>query len=435
MNMRLSYLQKILFGLLLSLLIGWPAAIEACPACNIYNYLAESVAQSTNIVIGKLVARESDSKVKIQVINTLRGPRRAGEYMVLNAWSRPEAVGQTYIFSDPWDNPSFPMLEMDCDAEVRALIRLVDLERKKPNRPARMHYGPGEGISEYAFLHYPVRDLAEAISLVQGWSNESLEVGLKYLHHCQPAPSPQLIAAITPLKDGLFSGKGRDSTQNRLGNLLTALLMATNQTTETFILEQTRACLIPTNQPVNWTQPRYAPSDKGELLAKLLGLSGTNWTHRSFAKAIPYRVPHVQLQTKQKQLLLEALPHLQGLQLADTVCAICETQSLPSDQLITLAKASKNHNEFALGVYWPARRQLGSRSIGNFEQAFHDLQLLAPFVTNPWLKKEYSETLEYAQKLKPALNKTPILNKGANNRKGVDKPKASDKNTAARGRS
>lgn len=435
MNMCLGDLQKFPFLLLVSLLLGWPGTIQACPACNIYNYLAESVAGSTNIVIGKLVARESDSEVKVQVIKSLRGPRKAGDFIRLNAWCGPEAVGQTYIFSDPWDNPSFPMLEMDCEAEVKALIRMADLESKNPNRPARMRYSPGEGFAEYTLQHYPVRDLAEAISLVQGWSNESFALGLKYLHRYKPAPTRELIAAISPLKDELLSGNERNSTENRLGNLLAALLMATNQTAEIFMLEQTRACLVPTNQPVDWTQPRYGSSNRGDLLAKLLGLTGTNWTHRSFAQAIPYRVPHIKLQAAQKQFLLETLPYLQGMQLADTVYAIYETQILPTDQLITLAKASKDHNEFALGVFWSARRQIGSRSMGEFEQAFHDLQQLAPLVTNPWLKKEYSESLEYAQKMKSAINKAPASNEGIKNQKKANKPKVSDKNTAARGQS
>jgi len=233
--------------LVLVLAFGMIATVSAraCPACNIYNYLAESVVGSSNIVVGKLGARLDNSRVKVEVRRVLRGAYQAGQVVEMEAWTKPEDVGMVYIFSDPWDEPSFRVLELPFEEEVRFLLRLADSETRDHKSAPNVGRIPGIGnhLSPETLVKYKVKDVDEAIILVQGWSNESKAVGMDYLHQCKPFPSQKVIHAIESIRRALAPGKEVFSAQNRLGNLVEALMLAPDSEARAFMLAQVEASL------------------------------------------------------------------------------------------------------------------------------------------------------------------------------------------------
>ena len=107
------------------------ASANACPACNIHNHLAKSVASSLNIVVGKLATNLGDWRIKAEVVRSLGGSYRAGQVVEMRAWAQGEDVGKLFIFSDPTSaEPKFPILETQCEDEVLFLLRLIRLENK-----------------------------------------------------------------------------------------------------------------------------------------------------------------------------------------------------------------------------------------------------------------------------------------------------------------
>lgn len=381
------------------------ATSDACPSCNIYNYLAESVVQSTNVFVGKLFSRVNDNECKAEVVRTLLGPYRPGQIIELRAWTRAEDTGKFFIFSDPWDAPGYPMLEPDFEDEVRLILRLIDLQIKArkgkfPNIPRHL-----ERLSAEMVRQYQVTNVDEAIRHAQGWSNESKEIGINYLAKAKPFPSRKIIEAIEPIRSGLLAGKEIHSTGNRLGNLVEALMISDAPEAEGYVLSQVKACLKQKGQVVDWARPPLFATLKGEWLAELVGLSGKDWTHRHYAGGNPHRKAHPQLAAKQKQMLLDALPKLHGILLSESVYALCETKIVTPQQLLPLLTGTQSKDDFALGVFWSVRHKISPMSGEKSDKPLTDLELIATLVTEPELKKQIAEAIQYVRKRRPATEK------------------------------
>jgi hypothetical protein len=383
---------------LLALVFVASVRVSACPACNIHNYLAESVLQSTNIVVGRLSARADGERVTVEVIRTLRGSYRPRRVIEMQAWTQPADTGKVFIFSDPWDYPSYPVLEMDFEDEVQFLLRLGELERASLSGRARSDAGNAAHISPKTLRRYRVSGVDEAIRRVQGWSNESKDVGMEYLFRCKPFPTRQIIDTIGLVRDGLFAGKEAGSAPNRLGNLVEALMLVESAEAEGYMLEQTKPCLQQNEQSVDWTKIPRAVGPRGEWLTELLGLAGGEWTHWSYAATNSHRKVHPQLVEKQKRTVLAALPQLRGLVLSEAAYALYETEGTTLEQLLPLLESSPSKDEFVLGIYWSASRKAGPWYGGKSDGPLADLELLGTQATRPELKKQMAEGIEFARK-------------------------------------
>lgn len=345
------------------------ASTNACPACNIYNKLGRSLADSANVVVGKLAARMDDNEILVEVIRPLRGSYRPGQTYVMRAWTL-EPAGKLLIFSDSKRfQPTFPVLDMQFEDEVLFLL----------NRPK-------------------IDNVDEAIRRVQGWSNESRDAGMAYLRQCKPFPSAKLIEATESARKLLFAGKKVWGAQNRLGNLIEALMLSDDEEGQDYLLRQVELYLKQREGSLDWSKIPRVVTDRGEWLTALVGLAGKEWDHRRHAAENPYRKPQPQLREKEKQMMLKALPDLGGVVLAETVYALCETGASTPKQLLSLLKPSQSKDEFALGVLWSTRGKMGPFSGGQGAEALTDLELIRPVATEPELKKQIAESAGFGWK-------------------------------------
>lgn len=212
--------------------------VTACPGCNIHNHLASSVCSSSNIVVGKLVARETDYSAKVEVVRKLFGRYRAGQVVSMPSWNRPEDVGQTFVLSDPTDRPSFEQLELDFEDEVVFLLKLRKLQAsQKPGLPQGFIFA--EPIYPETLKRYQVKDADEAIRLVQGFSNESKQVAMDYLRKLQPFPEQKIIQAADALRLETVNGNGSTTAANGMANLLEALMVSGSDEAQGYLLAQT----------------------------------------------------------------------------------------------------------------------------------------------------------------------------------------------------
>lgn len=385
---------------LLVFVMGFVAtsSTNACPACNIYNYLAGSVVQSSNVVVGKLAARVDVYNVKVEVVRTLHGSLRPGQTVEMKAWTKPEDTGRLFIFSDPWDEPSFPILGIEFEDEVRFLLRLADLEKQAYKGGRDQEWEKYIRVFPETVRRYKVSDADEAIRRVQGWSNESKEVGMDYLHKYRPFPTRKIIDAIEPIKNDLLAGREVPSALNRLGNLVEALMLSDDRQGEDYMLAQVRSCLEQKERALDWSKLPIAATPRGEWLAELLGLASKEWTHRLYAGANPYRKTHSALAEKEKQMVQEALLKLQGMLLSEAVYAVYETGGSTAEQLLALLKEFPNKDEFALGVLWSAGSKVHPWYGEKGSKPLVDLELIAPLATRPELQKQISERIEFARR-------------------------------------
>lgn len=375
------------------------ASAEACPACNIHNHLAKSVASSANIVVGKLATNLGNWRIKVEVVRSLRGSYRPRQVVEMRAGAEGEDVGKVFLFSDPptSNEPNFPMLQMECEDEVLFLLRLISLEKKpgKGNTNNWMTYSP---VSAETLRAYKVRDVDEAIRRLQGWSNESKEVGMEYLHECKPLPSGKLIEATESIRKDVFAGKEVSGARNRLGNLIEALMLDDGTKSQDYLLAQVELYLKQQEGKLDWSKLPRVVTDRGEWLTVLLGLAGKEWTHRRYAAENPYRKPHPQLEEKEKEMILKALPELRGLVLAETVHALHETGASTPKQLLPLLKEPQSKDEFALGVLWWARRRIGPFAAAEKDgKALEGLEQMNSVATQPQLKMQIAEAIQYAR--------------------------------------
>jgi hypothetical protein len=371
--------------ILLGLVIGALSThiLQACPACNIFNYLGTSVLQSSNIVVGKLIGIQTNSLIRVEVIRTLQGHYNAKQVVEMRGWADTNDIGKEFIFSDPHHiDPDYPMLDLSDEDEVQFLIRLAKLERERLKGKG-MELGDLDELSFGVLELYKVKDEDEAIQRTQGWSNQSWLLGLQYLRSAKPFPLRKILTAIEQHKKELLSSTKPWEHLTRAGSLLAGLLLSKDPAVENYILIEVQSCLGQKDEPVNWTSFPYESPARGEWLAALLGLPGTNWTHRPYSIPNPYREKRKHLVEKEKQLVLNAIPKLKGQVLSEAVYALYESRLMSAAELVSGLKDDGNKNEIALGLYWSLLPRLHIWVNNPGEKPLNDLQLIDSITTQP----------------------------------------------------
>jgi len=127
-------------------------------------------------------------------------------------------------------------------------------------------------------------------------------------------------------------------------------------------------------------------------------MAGNKWTHRRFDGVNPHRKALPALVEKERQTLLKALPKLTGLTLSESVYALYETGTSSTQEILALLNSTQSKDEFALGVYWSARRKVGPWNLDEADKALAALRLIDSLVSQPVLKKRIVEALDYGRK-------------------------------------
>jgi len=379
-----------LICLLFAIAIFAPAQTRGCPACNIYNYLGESVLSSSNVFVGRLIAVETNYHATVEVIRTLCGNYRSGQKVKIDAYATTNEIGNTFIFSDPKSfGPSFPQLGMDFQDEVEFLVQLKT-SPENTYAPRMTPFTPQKD--------YHVKNASEAIKRVQGVSNQSKQAGMDFLRTCRPFPFQKTTDAIEASRSKIIDGKGDNSTQNSAGNLIEALLLDNEAETGSYLVEQVRFTVAQKDAPVNWKDMPRSASWRGQWLAALLGLPGTNWVHRKYADSNPYRKNHPALNEKEKQAVLEALPKMRGMLLAESIFALYDTKLMTMQQLQALLANKPGIDEFALGIMWSAQNKISIYDADEGPKPLADLRTINSWGLRPELKSAVQQYVDYGEK-------------------------------------
>lgn len=370
----------------------------ACPACNIHNYLVNSVGCSENIVVGRLKEDMGDGKIKVEVLRTIRGDYKTGDLVVMESFYRaPKEYDECFVFSDvKHTHPSFEVLPLSFEEEVRFLAG----------------YAAGElGCDSLEFCYAPecrgveripvIRDLDEAIRCSMGYSNQSRCLGLEYILALDKHPTQQIIEAIERERNA-----GPEySYQARC--LLVALLLKPEPQAQEYAEQQVRAFLALKHEDIDWNQIPHHPTTAGEFLTALLGCTRAQWSPAFFAGyQSPQKAPLVALREKGCQLLLEAYPKLNVSAMADVTCALCITGTSRPEALLALVEGSPAQDGFALGLYYLANEKAGCWDWKTAGALFAHASALT---TRPELKKRITERLDRSSELGAAATQPASL--------------------------
>ncbi|MCP4156800.1 MAG: hypothetical protein GY757_54305 [bacterium] len=288
---------------------------NACPACNIHNYLAKSVRNSTKIFHGKVIRQINKYKADVEVLKVLRGKVRVRSRVQCRMYNSKEYTGQKFIFSNPISrepmfgaSPTFEVLHLEYEDEVLFLMK------KKP----------------------AVKNLKEAVKRVQGVSVMTQDIGMKYLTaHYDKAKAP-LVTELERLMPEVFSGKDIFYGEHRLGKLLEALLLRESQHAKEFTFSYIDQLTKLKGESIDWASFPYKASARGVFLRDLLKHSQK---HKELAAALRTRLQAI-------------LPKLSGSTLADCVYAVAASKTETADGVCKLMSEDASADMFALGLFF-----------------------------------------------------------------------------------
>jgi hypothetical protein len=308
----------------------WCFAIQvtgvwACPACNIHNYLAESVKNSENIFVGKFIRQIDGHTAEVEVIRVIRGSNQPNSIAKFNlSCGTPVIEGESYLFSDPKHfGLTFPMLPLEYEDEV------LFLAQENPE----------------------ITDLAEAIKRVQGISKVTKETGLAYLERNPEVASEALIAAIRELRTSFLKGEIKNFGDYRLSNLLEALMIAPTKESQEFLVQETENLLKGESKAVDLDPKRSFASERGEYLQAIL-------VNIAIDK---------ELQQKIRSSIFEKIPNLQDQKLVDVTYALSHSNTASPRKISNKIENRKQRDAVALGLFSAGNRMA---SVWDWEDAF-----------------------------------------------------------------
>ena len=331
-------------ALLATIAVAFASAdASACPACNIHNYLTASVHTSKNIFVGKIISAVGNEEAMVEIVSVLRGTATVGTRVQRKIWNAGEHIGERIAFCDPESGPpNFPCLTGVSEDEVVFLTGFGLC-------PGGMSVfdGPGGDVR----LLKPtdpkpvIKDVAEAIRRVQGISNESRQMGLEYL---LTFPVPQTRLIIEALEERRQQGGHAYEVEC----LVQALLLKPSARVEGYALHEVSRLVQIKRPAIGWNTIPEHPSEDGRYLTALVGYAGATWSGSTWASYhAPKREPLTNLIDRQRKRIIEALPNMDDLTLAETAFAVCETQTLTPTDLLSLLKDSRSKDGFALGMF------------------------------------------------------------------------------------
>ncbi|MCD6050163.1 MAG: hypothetical protein K0Q55_1566 [Verrucomicrobia bacterium] len=178
---------------------------QACPDCNIHNYLFSSLRSSSNVFVGEFVGSG-----KVKVTKVYRGTNVVGTVVDVKTGSSAFNDNQL-IFSDPKSHDlNFERLPLDFDWETKFILR-------KPWAEPDLY--PQDGISKYNQKTIPdVNHKVDALRAVQGISIVTRELGLQYVKANAADCALLIESEITRLQSNLVAnGKPRRFTYSYEG--------------------------------------------------------------------------------------------------------------------------------------------------------------------------------------------------------------------------
>ncbi len=349
---------------------------HGCPHCNERNWMAPSVMTSKNVLIVKAVEKTEEGKAKLEVLKTLRGDFKRGD--TVDAWLSwpPE---KKFIWCDARevraiDNPfSVFSAEPEVEAEVRFLLRLnpEDVQwHHAPYRPTLDDLAPFKEACEKQGV---VKDLGEALDLVQGISNTSKAFGMAYVSLHREKASTRLIENIEVVRRRLLSGKETRREVHQLRALAEMLTLNPDNRDRAYVLAQIKEFENHPWEDVKWLEEetyRLRPTTRGLLLEALLKNAPTDFKREMGRK------------------LLAASANVKGEGLADGIYALYHGEILAPEEKPYFIKTPSQGDHFALGLYYTAKEHA---SWWEWATAFLYSEPALAHVRDPVLKRIVTE--------------------------------------------
>jgi hypothetical protein len=372
---------------------------QACPACNIHNYLDHSIISSKNVCVVGCVTGD-DGAVRMLVLRVIAGDRRVGEAAAFAGGGAREP-GRTWIVSDPTSGPpNFPVLEWDplLEAECRFLARLpksdwmpgdlpyhptnadiVRVERRLRERSGLIREHMGEFV----------KDADEAIILAQGISNLAKFCALSYLRRNPAAAAARLPEAIAAAKRRADAPEATWKDRYRLGNLAEALVLRPTEQAEAFAGAEMAAFLAAPVEAVDFS--------KGSLYY--------DSTPRAYYLLNLVRSASGRLRSRLQYRLFNGYAHLRGAALAEATTVLCTLGYSPG-RLRGRFLAREDADYYALGVMWVAYERTGQ---WDFSDAMPLYAQAGEAAKNADLRKYLTSQSAWAQERVGKLGAPPII--------------------------
>jgi hypothetical protein len=326
------------------LLLFMPAVL-ACPACNIFNYLATSIRSSSKIFVGKVLKEVDENHAEVEVTKVLRGDYAIGAIVNLEVYRAKEEIGKTYIFSNPtsWP-PRFEVLTLDFEDEIKFLMQ------EKPE----------------------IASVAEAIKRVQGISVETHKLGMTYLLEHHEAAIAPLLAELKSLTPDVLNDKPVFFGTYRLGKLLEALLANPSDAAKDYCIAELNAMAALPAQDIDWKEKYFEASAQAVFLQDMLKHSQK---HEALSRAL-------------LDCVFDLLPKLSDKSQSDVVYALLLSTSTKLD---ALQRKIQHADNIALGAYNAS--QFSARW-WNFDSAYPLIDQAIALATRPELKTQIEERVK-----------------------------------------
>jgi hypothetical protein len=302
-SIRFGFLAVVVFAAL------YITRANACPHCNIHNYLAASIRSSTNIFHGKVIRQIDGQTAEVEVLKVLRGEHKVGFKVKSEMYGSKEYIGKKFIFSDPKSlPPTFEVLPLEFEDEILFLMQ---------EEPV-------------------VGNLKNAVKRVQGVSVVTQGIGMEYLTNRYDEAVGLLIAELNTLMPEVFSPNDVFFGEHRLGKLIEALLYRQSDQASTFVFAHVDELVKQDPGKIDWAAIPYNASSRGVFLRDILRFSQK----------------HEDLVASLRKRLTAALPKLSGITLADSTYAILISGLDNVDGVQKVLQGNESVDMVALGLYF-----------------------------------------------------------------------------------
>lgn len=280
------------------------------------------------------------------MLEVLRGGRRTGEIVEdagrWTGWMDPDARGRTCLFLEPDPDgvtmqPFFEVLGPEYADEVRFLL---DEKRE-------------------------AKDLARAIRLLQGASNESRAAGLDYLKAHREGASKAVSDAIGSERERLLREKEVYEEGWVLSNLVEALLLSPDAEAEEFLAAPVEAFASRPWPDVPWGEIPKRPGPFGHFLRIVLARAAGAAGGDGDPPARPVRLEEIR--SRLRRALFARLKDMGSLGVAEAAYALVASGAASPEAIAPLLATAEARDGFALGLSFAAD---DSRRVWSWDRAF-----------------------------------------------------------------
>jgi len=318
----------------------------ACPACNIHNYMGNSIRISNNVFVGKVVTN-TKSKSYVKVINVIKGDIQINK-----------KIQMAYVYHQKGDTAIF----------------CIDPSHEQMQFPFYSEYDIND-LQEVAFIvkeDSVVTDLNTALMCITGNSYEAASMGIEFFKR-----NPKYSGNLLKLYDSINNAAINNNVKYfewKNASITEALLIRNDEFTQTTVLNVLDIFLNPQTENINWDSLDLSESKTGIILHHLLAFSQQ---HDVLHKLIVDKI-------------LSSLPQLTNHQLADFTFAILYSKSIDNKALISKISLT-NRDAFALGLFYTGNKLA---YYNNKSLAQQYLLSSLEICSNPKLRKSIEDALK-----------------------------------------